>query len=323
MKLRKIPFLFRFESRLDLDKVHREGPWRFNDFSVDVHDVPPSKVLPRVELFLVPYWLQLYGLPALWQHAYMASYVGYLMRHVLDVGATVWHNTSIGLSFICIRVLMDVRNRLPRGTSVKLDDDTDMKVAFKYERLFNFCYWCGVVDHVVMDCAATTIAKGTFTKYPYEDWLRGIPPRPTAWKPSSSWCSSAPVASDNPFIQPKLVRKLPSLSSSQAKLHLPTPPGFQKMEEKARPSMENSPASLAPILPNSGMPQHKNGFIPPSVSMNFNHGATTKTFKRILREKDGISGDVHGGTGKKKRGMGEVDIGHQEGREGFNAPDHA
>ena len=34
-----------------------------------------------------------------------------------------------------------------------MDNDQERQVSFKYERLPNFCYWCGRVDHGDKDCA--------------------------------------------------------------------------------------------------------------------------------------------------------------------------
>ncbi|KAK1551147.1 hypothetical protein Q3G72_031062 [Acer saccharum] len=59
--------------------------------------------------------------------------------------------------FIRIRVLIDITNPLKRGLRVALGDDEKVnEVMIYYERLPNFCYYCGKIGHLVRDCPLNT-----------------------------------------------------------------------------------------------------------------------------------------------------------------------
>ena len=42
-----------------------------------------------------------------------------------------------------------------------LDKDTETWVSFKYEKLTNFCYWCGMVSHDEKECKKWLARKGS------------------------------------------------------------------------------------------------------------------------------------------------------------------
>ena len=53
----------------------------------------------------------------------------------------------VGGDFVRVRVRIDVLKPLSRVRRVVLDEDTKIWVSFKYEKLTNFCYCCGMVSH--------------------------------------------------------------------------------------------------------------------------------------------------------------------------------
>jgi hypothetical protein len=83
-----------------------------------------------------------------------------------------------------IRVRMEVNRPLCRGCLVNLDEGKQGWVAFRYERLPNFCYWCGCLDHGEKDCDIGLQQRHSSTKeeFQYGAWLRATsdcPPRKT------------------------------------------------------------------------------------------------------------------------------------------------
>lgn len=57
---------------------------------------------------------------------------------------------------------------------------------FKYERLPNFCYQCGLLEHDLKDCKhKDEINKeGEMGEFQYGPWLRGDPVRRGGWETS-------------------------------------------------------------------------------------------------------------------------------------------
>lgn len=131
-------FLFRFDHRPDINRVLREGPWRFNDHPIAVMEARPGEVVKREDLIMVPYWIQIYNIPPFNQTEAMARYVGSLISHdVIAVDATVRRQPGVSPSFIRVKVAINTNYRLPRGTSIGKGND-EIKMAFKYERLLSF-----------------------------------------------------------------------------------------------------------------------------------------------------------------------------------------
>ncbi len=60
-----------------------------------------------------------------------------------------------------IRVKMDISKPLCWGCKARLFVGNETRIAFRYERLLNFCYWCGMLTHGDRDCDRWLWSKGT------------------------------------------------------------------------------------------------------------------------------------------------------------------
>ena len=60
-----------------------------------------------------------------------------------------------------VRVLVDISQPLCRGKVLTLDDDKELWVSFRYERLPNICYWCGCLTHNDRNCEQWIDNEGT------------------------------------------------------------------------------------------------------------------------------------------------------------------
>ena len=83
----------------------------------------------------------------------------------------------IGGDFLWIRVNVETTKPLCRGRKVLLETGKEIWVSFKYEKIPNFCYWCGFVSYDDKDCNRWLASKGTLdiTKQEYGAWLRAPP----------------------------------------------------------------------------------------------------------------------------------------------------
>ena len=86
----------------------------------------------------------------------------------------------VGGDFVRVRVKIDVSKPLSRGRRIVLDEDIETWVAFKYEKLTNFCYWCGMVSHEEKECEKWLAGKGSnpHKQQEYGAWLRATPYNP-------------------------------------------------------------------------------------------------------------------------------------------------
>lgn len=64
------------------------------------------------------------------------------------------HNlTCLFKRFIRIKVLLDSFQRLKTGCYMNREDGTKLWLAFRYERLSDFCYKCGLITHTESACS--------------------------------------------------------------------------------------------------------------------------------------------------------------------------
>ena len=59
---------------------------------------------------------------------------------------------GVGGEFLRVRVSMDITKPLPRCCKLKCDGKHIGWALLNFERLPNFCNWCGRVNHVEKDC---------------------------------------------------------------------------------------------------------------------------------------------------------------------------
>jgi len=85
-----------------------------------------------------------------------------------------------GGTFLRVRVEVDVSNSLCRGRKVAINEESEIWVSFKYEKLPNFCYWCGMVSHADKECDVWLSSKGKLRQdqQGYGNWLRALPFNP-------------------------------------------------------------------------------------------------------------------------------------------------
>ncbi|XVE52439.1 hypothetical protein DITRI_Ditri02bG0122400 [Diplodiscus trichospermus] len=54
--------------------------------------------------------------------------------------------------YLRVRVLINITKPLKRGQRVVVEGGKKIRTTFKYERLPDFCYVCGMPDHQEQEC---------------------------------------------------------------------------------------------------------------------------------------------------------------------------
>uniref|UniRef100_A0A803KXJ6 Zinc knuckle CX2CX4HX4C domain-containing protein n=1 Tax=Chenopodium quinoa TaxID=63459 RepID=A0A803KXJ6_CHEQI len=80
-----------------------------------------------------------------------------------------------------IKVLVDINKPLRRGLFLATDQNSSRWIDVKYERLADFCFFCGRLDHTEKECQHKEQAKGSepMMVYQYGPWLRASPKKKT------------------------------------------------------------------------------------------------------------------------------------------------
>ena len=80
--------------------------------------------------------------------------------------------------YLRVKVKVDVSKKLVRGKKIAFEGREQRWIAFKYERLPNFCYRCGLLNHGLRDCTEGKMEDGLESApFQYGAWLRREVPR--------------------------------------------------------------------------------------------------------------------------------------------------
>lgn len=163
-------FLFTLYAKGDVERIMEGCPWMFDKHILlmqHIHNMEqPSKVILQKAIF----WMRIYDLPLGVLKEGVIEKIGSKAGTVLALGHR--KNHYIGGRYVRVRVEVDVRHPLARGTQLQIRGRPPMFIAFKYERLQHFCYTCGRLGHTDRDCEA---ADSPDLPNQYSDHIRASP----------------------------------------------------------------------------------------------------------------------------------------------------
>ncbi|XP_023917240.1 uncharacterized protein LOC112028778 [Quercus suber] len=127
-----------------------------------------------MDFSLTPFWVQVHGIPMKFMNQTVAEGLCETVGVVQNQSNTKTEECG---GFMRVRVLVDISQPLCRGRVLTLDDDKELWVSFRYERLPNICYWCGCLTHNDRDCERWIDNEGTLDESDREfgPWIRASP----------------------------------------------------------------------------------------------------------------------------------------------------
>ncbi|XP_075638440.1 uncharacterized protein At4g02000-like [Castanea sativa] len=143
-------FLVEFGDEKDKKKVMDMSPWSYEKQLVIIQEFERELNPKEIDLKWVPFWIQIYNLPLKSRTKETGRTIGSSLGKVLDVDVP-----DSGVQWgkcLRVRVRIDVTRRLVRGRKITIEGGESKWVNFKYERLPNFCYRCGFLNHALRDC---------------------------------------------------------------------------------------------------------------------------------------------------------------------------
>uniref|UniRef100_A0A803PJK4 Reverse transcriptase domain-containing protein n=1 Tax=Cannabis sativa TaxID=3483 RepID=A0A803PJK4_CANSA len=163
-------------TQCDLLRILSKEPWHFQNQHL-VLCLPSVLQNASLESFTItPFWIQVYRLPFLRKSEDLTRNIGGLIGNYIDV-----HEDSLNEGwgpFLRIRVEIDVSKPLLRGQMVAFPWIKDeLWLEFRYERLPDFCYECGIIGHVFDKCQVylEKIDDGKEPDLAYGPWMEGSP----------------------------------------------------------------------------------------------------------------------------------------------------
>ncbi|KAK9983825.1 hypothetical protein SO802_033350 [Lithocarpus litseifolius] len=127
-RLNKDTFLFSFQHEADLQKAFQRRPWSIRGGHLILKKWRPELSWHEVSFATSTFWVQVHGLPALWQSSDNLRKIGSKVGSVLEIefagsGGEVWRRFS--------------------------------RIQVEYEKLAEVCYNCGTIGHEDKHCSAS------------------------------------------------------------------------------------------------------------------------------------------------------------------------
>lgn len=109
-----------------------------------------NKAIKEISFNLSTFTAQIHGLPPVFLHDDTALKIGERMGGVHR--GTINKRSVMHNSYLRFRIDIDVRKSLPVSFFQERKDGYELWIQFKFERLPDFCFKCGMIDHVTGKC---------------------------------------------------------------------------------------------------------------------------------------------------------------------------
>ncbi|KAL5770482.1 hypothetical protein ACOSP7_014636 [Xanthoceras sorbifolium] len=117
----------------DRKRVLEGGPWSFDKNLLVLKEAVGIGRVSEIDFSLAPFWVQIYDLPLACMNKDMGLFLGGLIGTLLRV-----------------RVIINVTQPLKRGLRFAFRAGGEVCSALLcYERLSNFCFYCGCMGHLL------------------------------------------------------------------------------------------------------------------------------------------------------------------------------
>ena len=178
-EIRPYTFRFSFQSQEDLQMVLERRPWTINGGHLAFHLWQQDAVLEDIKLSLIPFWVQAHGLPPSFDTEHCAKEMAPLIGKFLQYhDNTLRRNAFRGRSYVRLRVEVDTAVPITAGFFLEREGKSKLWVQFRYERLSQICFKCGIIGHDHQGCPEefqVMLGSPPFPRVPmYGPWLDSL-----------------------------------------------------------------------------------------------------------------------------------------------------
>lgn len=144
-------YRFLFNHEADMNNAFRRRPWSIKGGHLILKHWNPSLIWQEIPFTASTVWVQVYGLPKLWKFPSNLRKIGEKVRTVVELeltgeGGTAWRK------FLRIQIELDVLKLLMPGFFLPRKNLPHIWINFKYEKIANICYRCGIITHKDSSC---------------------------------------------------------------------------------------------------------------------------------------------------------------------------
>ncbi|XP_025607851.1 uncharacterized protein At4g02000-like [Arachis hypogaea] len=144
-------FQFFFDKEIDLIRVEKGAPWLFKNYILNLKRWEEDLQIKEEEFIHVPIWVQLWGVPEHCKTKNLGKKVGEALGKVLDVDLFTIRGKDERI--LKIQVLLDITKPLRRCLKIAGSNNKVTELKLRYERIGNFCHYCGYIGHEVRTCS--------------------------------------------------------------------------------------------------------------------------------------------------------------------------
>ena len=139
-------FMFSFNHEVDMRRVWDRRPWSFKGDHVILKKYDPDLSFNEVDFSFSDYWIQILGLPLNRQHDSSLQKIETIIGSFVETDLS-GSGGGGGCHFVRVRVGFEINRPLPTGFPLDQGKLPALWIPFKFERLGNFCYGCGILGH--------------------------------------------------------------------------------------------------------------------------------------------------------------------------------
>ncbi|KAM0894407.1 hypothetical protein ACQ4PT_024485 [Festuca glaucescens] len=163
-------FVVEFSEKGDFDHVTSSGPWKFRGDAVLVEELKEGEDPDNFVFTTIPIWAQFHKIPFYLLSKELAVELGSEIGEYISIDNDA--RGDIFAKIIRARVRIDISQPLQRWVTIRDGvAEEDVVVWVAYERLPNFCNFCGIIGHQVAECRLPEADR----KKRYEEDI-GVPP---------------------------------------------------------------------------------------------------------------------------------------------------
>lgn len=143
-------FKFSFGNKKDQDKIYNGRLWSLIGVHLVLKEWDANRPLKEIFFRFSTFTVQIHGLPPVYIHNKSVLKIGEIIGGVHK--ETINKRCVVQNSYLHFKVDIDVSKPLQAGYFQERPDSEELWIQFKFERLPNFCFKCGMMDHVTGKC---------------------------------------------------------------------------------------------------------------------------------------------------------------------------